>query len=393
MLKPETMKSEMPWIVLARVEDGDSLFADDPITADMLRSMAENYDPDLRMAPVISGYDPEAGAAGPSHWTGEWSPPLGFIRGLQFDGLNLWGQVEELRNDDGDPLVTDYVVRGFWQRSIGWWRSLPELFDRKPKDRAYLRHVALLGAEPPGIPNLPPLTEYFMRSVGDPMKGRIVAAAPACVRHLLDTPRPAIPPAPGAEPQTEEVEMTEEQIRAMVAQELQRALGPALGESLRTAVEGALAPLNQRLETVQTASESARTALQAELDRLRAAGTTARFEGLVRSGRLTPAQRASEEEFLQGLDAERIAKRLDQLERTSPINPARLSQPAILEVGEGEDAVRIHARSYSLPNGQGAMNQEHLQIYAEARSRAGNDPAKFREAAFALMGEPVLGGN
>ena len=187
--------------------------------------------------------------------------------------------------------------------------------------------------------------------------------------------------------------MTEEQIRAMVAQELQRALGPALGESLRTAVEGAVAPLTQRLESVHTASEAARTALQTELDRLRAAGIASRFDGLVRSGRMTPAQRKAEEEFLQGLDAERIAKRLDQLERTSPINPARLSQPAILSLGEGEDAVQINARSYSLPNGQAQINQEHLQLYAEAKARSGGDPAKFREAAFALMGEPVLGGN
>lgn len=397
------MDKVLTWMVLARVEDSDSMFANDPITAEKLSIMAENYDPALRLAPAISGYDQAAGLAGPSHFTGEWSPPLGFARALEFDGLNLWGLVEELIGEDGEPMISSLVARGFWQRSIGWWNDLPDLGKRQKKGkRAYLRHIAILGGEPPGIPNLPPLTEYFMQSSGDPMTGRVLAGLPCFTRSISNTPRSAIQPAP-AVPQ--EVSMTPEEIRAIVAQETRGALGTAIGEGLRTALPEVLKPLQEELRTAMTNAQAAvaaataateatnatRAALDAQLKSLRTAEVSRRFETLVRSGRLTPADRAEEEQFLQGLDDARVDQRLAQLEARSAIDPRRLSAPAALDVRVGEETVTVNTRAYTVPVAGAPIDEQAIQSVAELKARHGDDPKKLRAALLASVGErPVV---
>lgn len=105
------MKAEPKWAVLARVEDEDSLFPpEERLSPEFFTELVETYDPDFRRAPVISGYDPKTGTAGPAHWVGEDLAPLGFIRALNFDGLNLYGEIEEI-----DGRVTDAVADGFLQ--------------------------------------------------------------------------------------------------------------------------------------------------------------------------------------------------------------------------------------------------------------------------------------
>lgn len=380
--------NDLTWVVLARVEDGDSLFADDPITAPMLAEMARVYDPKVRMAPVISGYDPSTNTAGPAHFSGEYTPPLGYVRALEFDGMNLWGAIEEIRGDDGQGLVSERVAKGFLQRSIGFWPAMPDFpGKRKPP---YLRHLALLGGEPAGIPNLPPLTEYFVATMGE-QNGRIVAGAGFAVRHLLDTPRPAVPATETPTPKEEDT-MTPEEIRAEIASAVaaataslkpdSAAIATAIGEAVRSAVE----PLSTQLTELRSVTQAnQKDGLRTEVER--------RFEALVQSGRLDPAERAAEQEFLADLAPEKVRSRLDHLEtRTPRLNPRSLSEVRVLEVAddEGKNVVSFAARRYMLPQGGRPPAAEDMKLLAEAKRAAGGDPAKFREAAYRLSGEELV---
>lgn len=380
--------NDLTWVVLARVEDGDSLFADDPITAPMLAEMARVYDPKVRMAPVISGYDPSTNTAGPAHFSGEYTPPLGYVRALEFDGMNLWGAIEEIRGDDGQGLVSERVAKGFLQRSIGFWPAMPDFpGKRKPP---YLRHLALLGGEPAGIPNLPPLTEYFVATMGE-QNGRIVAGAGFAVRHLLDTPRPAVPATETPTPKEEDT-MTPEEIRAEIASAVaaataslkpdSAAIATAIGEAVRSAVE----PLSTQLTELRSVTQAnQKDGLRTEVER--------RFEALVQSGRLDPAERAAEQEFLADLAPEKVRSRLDHLEtRTPRLNPRSLSEVRVLEVAddEGKNVVSFAARRYMLPQGGRPPAAEDMKLLAEAKRAAGGDPAKFREAAYRLSGEELM---
>jgi len=354
----------------------------------MLAEMARVYDPKVRMAPVISGYDPSTNTAGPAHFSGEYTPPLGYVRALEFDGMNLWGAIEEIKGEDGQGLVSERVAKGFLQRSIGFWPAMPDFpGKRKPP---YLRHLALLGGEPAGIPNLPPLTEYFVATMGE-QNGRIVAGAGFAVRHLLDTPRPAVP-VPETPTPKEEDTMTPEEIRAEIASAVaaataslkpdSAAIATAIGEAVRSAVE----PISTQLTELRSVTQAnQKDGLRTEVER--------RFEALVQSGRLDPAERAAEQEFLADLAPEKVRSRLDHLEtRTPRLNPRSLSEVRVLEVAddEGKNVVSFAARRYMLPQGGRPPAAEDMKLLAEAKRASAGDPAKFREAAYRLSGEELV---
>lgn len=362
--------SEPFWMVLARTEDGDSIFADQPLTAEEQRAMVKTYNRDFRRAPVICGWDPKTGSVGSAHREAELFQPLGYVNEISFDGLNLWGLIEEIV-EDGVGRVAEFVSKGFIQRSIGWWRKLSEV-----KNQPYLRHVAILGGEVPGIPNLPSLDQYFRSTEGD-LKGRIVASAPYCVRHLLDTPRPASSPAAqGGE--TEEDEMTEQdklEFRTLVASILaeQKAATPPAppvdAEKIaQEAARAAVAAITPQIEKLTTALETERTNSANSLAAQRTVEVTRRMDALVSTGRVSPGEIKEERSFLEGLPHEKVTARLDQLERRTPMN--RLSTPAQIEVGAGEDAVTvdIDQRAYSLPGQATSVDPIGLSQVAQARA-------------------------
>ena len=151
------------WLILARVEDERSLFPKEEwIRHDELERMAAVYDPAFRSAPVIL---PDGGS---SHETGEYARHIpGRVQVLAFDGYHLWGLVVSRSGD-----LAFQVGYGAAQRSIRWWPKLREL----PESPPYLRHVALLTGEQPGIPNLPSLEQHFFaESAGSDAAERIVS--------------------------------------------------------------------------------------------------------------------------------------------------------------------------------------------------------------------------
>jgi len=364
------MKDEPRWAVLARVEDEDSLFPPaERLDPAFFRAMVESYDSDFRKAPVISGYDPKTGTAGPAHWVGENLAPLGFVRALNFDGLNLWGQIEEING-----RVTDAVANGFLQRSIGFWRRSPEV-DGRP----YLRHFALFGGEQPGIPNLPPLDQYFSADAGE-VQGRIVASAPYQVRSILNNVEEVmdekvldvlrdLTDAVNSLKETRSVETPKE-----APPEESRAPSHELTQ-LRSDLDEVKSMLGSVIEVTKSSNAEARgTVLDGALSKL------------VSQGRLTPADKESEFRFITKLDPKDQEERIADLQTRSPILTERLTQR--FETVEGQPEVRIDRRQFTFPNQQ-KVDARSLQFHKEAlgRSKNGADMKAYVEAAYALHGE------
>lgn len=371
------MERNRVWVVAARVEDEQSFFAEDPITSEKLRRMVASYDPEFRLAPVIAPWSPRTGQiVGPSHFAGQWGPPLGFIRSLDFDGLNLWAEIEELEDVDGNGQVAAAVAAGYLGRSIGWWDATPELEGTPP----YLRHLALLGGENPGIANMPPLTDYYAATSRSMEMGSIIANAPYCTRSLLDHPVEATEPSRAT---LEDDTMDEKQIREMVAESVRS----AISDSLPAALSPVLQPMQDRMASLEGALGEIRTQMDTTAADSRVRSLTERVDSLVRSGRLTPAQRDLEVETLKALPAEIAERRLQAASAGQPVIGFRATtQDPAPTFNDGE---AINMRRFTLPTGGpgSAVDPRSISELKAAREAAGGDPAKFRTAALALYGE------
>jgi len=364
----------MTWIVLARTEDEDSMFEpEDRLQAEDYEAMVASYDPEFRRAPVVSGFSKEAGVAGPAHWVGEDLEPLGYVEKLDFDGMNLWGKVAELKG-----RVSEYVANGFWQRSIGFWRHLSEV-----KGKPYLRHLALLGGEQPGIPNMPPLTEYFSEQVGSPEMGRVVANAQYEVRGIFNPEK--------------EQEMDRKELRSEITSLLSDSMS-TLKDDIKEAIGGLSDSFNEGIGSVRDSVQR----IDGEIEALRADSEVNRndakevlidsgLERLVSKGRMTPAERESEKKFLLKMSEEDIKERLEDLNQRSPILSDRLTGTQIADDGS-VDADNVDVSQYVSEMG-GPVNQKSLSILKEATARGNGDFAAMRRAAYALHGEVAGGTN
>lgn len=370
----EKSKKDLTWVVAARVEDEKSLFPEEErLTSEFFERMVEAYDPEFRSAPVVSGYDPDTGVAGPSHGIGEFLAPLGWIDELRFDGLNLWAAVEEI-----DSRVTRAVTDGFWQRSIGFWTSLSEV-DGEP----YLRHFALLGGEQPGIPNMPPLTQFFVPQLGE-QEARVVNEAPYETRSILDRAE-----------QEEDTDMSVDLASLRIElKEMVKDAVSELAQGLRSAPTGLddqikahIEPLQEAITAVVAESRSVMEDAKKIVGDANAQSRTRDIESamdrLVRSGRITPAECASELKFLGKLSDEDVKERIEDLGQRSAILPSRLTESFNTD---GGPEVQIRTRDFSFP-GQN-VNPQAMELHREALSRsADSDFNAFRKAAYALHGE------
>lgn len=137
------------WFVISRVEDEDSQYASGPrISSEILREVADNYDPSHLRAPVVQSVE---GIKGRAHEVGELNPPAGWIERVSFDGVNLWALAKDVGGRLNRFINREGLVRG----SVGLW----------PKDDGgngyYLRHFALIAGQKPGTGGLPHLDEFY----------------------------------------------------------------------------------------------------------------------------------------------------------------------------------------------------------------------------------------
>ncbi|MDH5637352.1 MAG: phage protease [Nitrospinota bacterium] len=110
------------------------------ITAEDLAAAAKAYDPAKSEAPVVVGH-PNSQA-----------PAYGWIKKLVADGAALWAELTQL-----DPAFTDLVRAGRYKKISASFYSPDSPENPKPGEW-YLRHVGFLGAQPPAIKGLQPVS-------------------------------------------------------------------------------------------------------------------------------------------------------------------------------------------------------------------------------------------
>lgn len=380
------------WIIVARVEDAErTMFdADELLTAEELGAMATAYDRHYRTAAVVL---PGEGMS--AHFVGEhsrWIPAS--VDALQFDGYHLWALLRSRWSD-----LEWSVVAGATQRSIQWWGSLPELPGAPP----YLRHIALLTGEPPGIANMPSLDQWFaapppdldvgtagshayMRSAKElttaertyedlpaqerrsPMAtkqktsgGGDATPKPGATPQApddKDTPRAAAVPAGTPEGDQERSDdapaLTEDRVTEIVGQSLARALPEALRavlappETADDEPEGdpQLRALGEQIQAL-TAKVTAVETAQTEATRsARNSGIAAQLEDMVAQGRLLPAQRT---QYLTLLSLADDATVNDILQGLRAMEPLSLLQRAVPHVQDPETGDNLSIPEALLP--------------------------------------------
>ena len=402
-------------VVLARVEDERSDFpADQRIPRSLFADLVATYDPERRTAPVVVGFFDEGGSAltqpsgsdrvvaGPSHWVGEYLPPLGFIRGedgpdgwhLDHDHLNLFGMVRQIIDQDGTGRVDRMVSRGFLQRSIAYVPKTNET-GGKPD----LWHFAVLGGEQPGIPNMPSLARTFGLGLED--RAREWQALGLTARGLREVNYRTL----SILDDLKETAMTPEE-RTALAKELAGAMGAViapLAESINKATETqqkAFVDLSAKVEAkvatidtkVDTAKEDAKKAAdQAAAERRKR--ISERMLALVKSGRCQPAQleRVARKIAEPSTPDEAIDAALEALEAL-PVRDAEGRTPTEIKVEGQAPAFIDFQERYTIPGLRQELDPEQVETMSQLMASVLHFPFAERKAALNRAIEAHYGG-
>ena len=101
-----------------------------------LKQIADTYDPGLHEAPIRVG-----------HEDNDKVPAWGWVKGVKLKGGDLYAEVEF------SPLMEDYVKNGLYKKVSASFYSPESKINPEP-GKWSLRHVAMLGAQPPAVKGL-----------------------------------------------------------------------------------------------------------------------------------------------------------------------------------------------------------------------------------------------
>jgi hypothetical protein len=105
-------------------------------TKDDLSEIASSYDPQVHEAPIRIG-----------HEDNDKVPAWGWVKGVKLKGDQLYAEV------DFSPLAEDYIKNGLYKKVSASFYSPESKINPEP-GKWSLRHVALLGAQPPAVKGL-----------------------------------------------------------------------------------------------------------------------------------------------------------------------------------------------------------------------------------------------
>lgn len=267
-----------------------------------LAELADSYDPALREAPVTIGHP--AGNA----------PAWGWIGKVQAKAKDLFTQPSQLQ-----PEFQDMLKRGLFKKvSISvYGRAHPN--NPKP-GQLYLRHVGFLGAQPPAVAGLADYSFAEADAGGDlqvyefgDWSDRRIAEMFAGLRDWLIS-RFGLEEAEQAMPRWGVQSLTEEALRPDDDEETPTAL-PSYSEGASTMPNPNAADLAAR-EAAVAARETDLQAREAQLQQRESAAQHAQrmaqfsefADGLVRDGRLRPADKARVVAVLAALPQAQMAE-------------------------------------------------------------------------------------
>ena len=101
-----------------------------------LKQIAQTYDPQTHEAPIRVG-----------HEDNDKVPAWGWVKGVKLKGDQLFAEVEF------SPLMEDYVNNGLYKKVSASFYSPESKINPEP-GKWSLRHVAMLGAQPPAVKGL-----------------------------------------------------------------------------------------------------------------------------------------------------------------------------------------------------------------------------------------------
>lgn len=139
----------MKWKIVKKVEvfkaghQIDSRGEDQFVGIDMLKDMASQYDPTVHEAPVIYGHSSDNMQ---EKMTRDSYSAEGWVKNLYVEGRSLYADLEV------NPDMLDRMKHEFKKRSLAYYEATSRTNPLKGKP--YVRHLALLSAQPPAIKGL-----------------------------------------------------------------------------------------------------------------------------------------------------------------------------------------------------------------------------------------------
>lgn len=126
---------------------------------DKMKQLVESYDPAIHKAAVILGHSSDD-AFMRGDVPSDKLPAYGWLQELSVKGNELVGRIEF------DDDATDWIERKLYDyRSIGIYGA-DNPYNPTP-GQPYVRHIALLGAQPPAIKGLTPLSEILAETYSE----------------------------------------------------------------------------------------------------------------------------------------------------------------------------------------------------------------------------------
>lgn len=269
-----------------------------------LDAIVANYNPSQYQAPIVLG-----------HPTSD-DPAWGWIAALKRVGDTLYAQCEQIVPEFADmvrkglysnrSVALDYTDKGWWLRHLGFLGAVPPAVKGLNAAAALSRPEPLITVEYHGrFPSevlgrlLQNIREWLIGTADQETADRVL---PAMDVDFLRIPEPEIIEVPALMPEQERIPLMAEPTTMTVTPE-------QLREQMDAAVKAALAAQRTELEVSFAAREQEREArvAQLEADRRRERNATL-VEGLVKNGKLTPAQRSlGVVEFLCALETRSVS--------------------------------------------------------------------------------------
>jgi hypothetical protein len=306
------------------------------------------------------------------------------VRALSHDGHHLWALIE-----DYGALGFSIDFAGIRERSIKWWPALADLEPPSP----YLEHIALVSAEPVGVPNMPSLDQYFLGERDGDAKSLTMTATlkdfPTREEtQMAEKDKAAVAPDPKdgkeAEVDTTDLGLDVAALAAALAPEVAKLLTkpeekPAdASPDFAAALTAAVAPLTAKVEALTGEITTMKTASATSAAETRKQRVTDVLDRAVSEGRLTAAHRDLEEAALT--DARYTdAEVTDRLAKVAALPVTMSSQlTAAIEYVDGDKRATVPAELLP-PPGYGA-NHADLERTARALARVDRNAYKDEES-------------
>ena len=269
-----------------------------------LKAAVAAYDPALHEAPIVVGHPKDN------------APAFGWIKSLNFSDGVVTANPDQL-NEDFAELVK---AGSYKKRSASWY--LPDAPNNPKPGTLYLRHVAFLGAQPPAIKGLKDVSfsdaEEGVIEFGEWEDRSAFGSLASLLRSLrdwliadrgleeadkvlpnweIDSVKRAYDSPPDLKPQTTEPVTNYQEGHAMTIEELKAQVAALTAENVRLTANQKPADFAEK-ETNLAAREAALVQREAVAAR---ATVEARVDGLIKAGKVLPAQRAHHINFAMAL--------------------------------------------------------------------------------------------